>query len=58
MKIALNIILILNTLFVVVCADNPNVEVFALPALVFVVAGFLRIYHRDFVKLLTTYEDD
>lgn len=53
MKAALNIILILNTLFVVACADNPDLTVFIYPFAIYVVAGFFRIYCREFVEFLT-----
>lgn len=53
MKTALNIILILNTLFIMACADNPDPIVFIYPFVIYVVAGFFRIYHREFVEFLT-----
>lgn len=53
MKNFLNIVLIVNTLFIVACADNPNPTVFVYPIGVYVVAGFFRYYHREFVDFLT-----
>lgn len=53
MKTALNIILIINTLFVILCADNKDPLIFVYPLVIYVVAGFFRIYHREFVEFLT-----
>lgn len=53
MKNFLNIVLIANTLYVMACADNPNPMVFVYPLFIYVVAGFFRIYCREFVEFLT-----
>lgn len=53
MKRFLNTILLLNLLFVILCADNPDFNVFVGPIAIFVIAGFFRIYHKEFVEFLT-----
>lgn len=55
LKIILNTVLIVNTLFVIVCADNPNVTVFIYPMCVYLVVGFLRINLKQFHQFLTSY---
>lgn len=54
MKTALNIILIANTVWVLLISDNPDLTVFVYPAFIYVVFGFLRIYHKEFVQYLNT----
>ncbi|WP_165590547.1 hypothetical protein [Chryseobacterium aquaticum] len=52
MKKLLNTILIVNTIYVMACADNQDVTVFFLPDCIYLVAGFLRINVRKFNSLL------
>lgn len=54
MKIFLNTILLANTIWVFLIADNPDLTVFIYPLCIYVVFGFLRANHRAFVKLLNT----
>lgn len=54
MKNFLNTILLANTIWVFLIADNPDLTIFVFPLFVYVVFGFLRAYHKDFVKLLNT----
>jgi hypothetical protein len=54
LKIVLNSILLITTGFVVVCADNPDVTIFFLPACIYLVVGFLRVNAKEFHEYLTT----
>lgn len=53
LKIILNTVLIMNTMFVIVCADNPDVTVFIYPMCIYLIAGFLRVNLREFHNNLT-----
>lgn len=53
LKIILNTIIALNTIYVIACADNQDVTIFFLPACIYFVTGFLRIYVREFSQYLT-----
>lgn len=58
MKKVLNTILAVNTVYVLVCSENPDVTVFFLPACVYLVAGFLRANVGEFTNLLQSrYEE-
>lgn len=52
MKKVLNTILAVNTVYVLVCSENPDVTVFFLPACVYLVAGFLRVNVGEFTNLI------
>ncbi len=54
MKTALNLILAINTVYVLVCSENPDLTVFFFPLFIYVSFGFLRIYHKEFTKYLNT----
>ncbi|CEJ70547.1 hypothetical protein BN1195_02874 [Chryseobacterium oranimense G311] len=54
MKKTLNIILAVNTIWLLICSDNPDLTVFFGPAFIYVVFGFLRIYHKEFIQYLNT----
>lgn len=54
MKKALNIILAINTVWLLICSDNQDVTAFFFPAFIYVIFGFLRIYHNEFLKYLNT----
>lgn len=52
MKTALNIILVINTIYIFIISENPNVTEFFFPACIYLVFGFLRWNHREFVEYL------
>ncbi|OBW43532.1 hypothetical protein AB670_00062 [Chryseobacterium sp. MOF25P] len=52
MKNFLNFLLVLNTVYVLACSENQNITVFLLPACVYLVVGFLRIYHKEFSNFI------
>lgn len=54
MKNALDLILLINTTYVFIISENPNLIVFFLPALIYVIFVFLRIYHKEFTHYLNT----
>ncbi|AZB01253.1 hypothetical protein EG359_17260 [Chryseobacterium joostei] len=54
MKIALNLILFVNTIYVLICSENQDASVFFFPVFIYVVFGFLRFCHKDFSKYLNT----
>lgn len=54
MKTALNIILIVNTLYILICSENQNASEFVFPLFTYVFFGFFRYYHKDFIKYLNT----
>lgn len=54
MKMILNILLIVNTIYILICSENTDVSVFFLPALIYIIVGALRIYHKEFFQFLNT----
>ncbi|MCJ8153202.1 hypothetical protein MKJ01_05430 [Chryseobacterium sp. SSA4.19] len=52
MKALFNFILAINTIYVLICADNNDITVFFFPACVYLVAGFFRIYHKEFSNFI------
>ena len=52
MKTALNIILLINTIYVLIISENPNVTEFFFPASIYLVFGFLRWHHVEFLEYL------
>ncbi len=54
MKTALNIILFLNTIYVLMCSENQDPATFVFPLFIYVFFGFLRYYHKEFLHYLKT----
>lgn len=54
MKTALNLILIVNTIYVLACSENQDPSVFFFSLFIYTVFGFLRFYHKDFSNYLNT----
>lgn len=54
MKNALNIILFVNTIYVLACSENQDPSTFIFSLFIYVFFGFFRYYHKDFTKYLNT----
>lgn len=52
----INTLAILNTIYVILCADNPDYTVFKTPILIFAGLALLKLFYKDFIKYITSYQ--
>ncbi|ROI03693.1 hypothetical protein EGI16_10800 [Chryseobacterium sp. G0240] len=54
MKTALNIILLINTVYVLIISENQDPTLFFFPLFIYFFFGFFRYYHKEFSEYLNT----
>lgn len=52
MKTALNIILFINTVYVLIVSENQDPTAFLFPLCIYLFFGFFRFYHEEFTEFL------